>query len=115
MAKNIDVVMDGRDVGTVVLPDAQCKIFLTASPEARAQRRLTQIQEEGGQAGEGLSLREIIEDIKKRDDQDTNRKDSPLRPAADSILLDTTSLTFLQVIEKALQLVEHSLALEGKK
>ena len=87
-AREHNVVMDGRDIGTVVLPDAQVKIFLTASPEARAQRRTLELQQKGQQADFEVILRDIME----RDEQDRNRPIAPLKQADDAVLVDTTHL-----------------------
>jgi cytidylate kinase len=80
--------MDGRDIGTVVLPDADVKIFLTASPEARAQRRTLELQQKGQQA----DFEGILRDIMARDEQDRNRPIAPLKQADDAVLVDTTHL-----------------------
>ncbi len=101
LAAGRDVVMDGRDIGTVVLPQADCKIYLTASVEERALRRWKEI----GAKDQDQALEDIVQDIAKRDYEDTHRITSPLRPAADSILLDSTALSFQEVVEKALALV----------
>ena len=92
MAKKQNVLMDGRDIGTVVLPDATVKIFLTASPEARATRRWKEYQEKGVQT----SYEEVLADVKQRDYQDTHRAAAPLRQAEDAVLLDTSELDFEQ-------------------
>jgi len=97
LAAGFDVVMDGRDIGTVVLPGAECKIFLTASVEERAKRRMK--QREGKDSA--LTLDEIAADIEKRDRDDENREISPLVMAKDSILLDTTSLRFREAVDAA--------------
>ncbi len=97
-----DVIMDGRDIGTVVFPDADIKIFLDASPEIRGQRRHLELNEQG----DAPDRQEIIEDIRRRDDEDRNRKHSPLRPADDAVLIDTTGLELDRVIEKILQLIK---------
>lgn len=86
LAENNDCVMDGRDIGTVVLPHAQVKIFLTASPECRADRRFKELQEKGIEA----NYEEVLADIIKRDYNDSHRAVAPLKPAEDSILLDTS-------------------------
>ena len=90
MAKKQDVLMDGRDIGTVVLPDATVKIFLTASPEARAQRRMKELVEKGQPA----DYEKVLEDIRQRDYQDTHRKTAPQRQAEDAVLADTSELDF---------------------
>jgi CMP/dCMP kinase len=81
-------VLDGRDIGTVVCPDADLKLFVTASPEVRAERRLREIEARGGRA----DFSEILADIQRRDERDMGRADSPLRPAADAHLLDTSEM-----------------------
>ncbi|MEA4893570.1 MAG: (d)CMP kinase [Peptococcaceae bacterium] len=95
MAACQDVVMDGRDIGTVVLPRAECKIFLTASVEERARRRL----EELTAAGQEISLEKLAEEIALRDYQDSHRSVGPLRQAEDAVLLDTTGLSFQEVVD----------------
>ena len=92
MAKKQDVLMDGRDIGTVVLPDATVKIFLTASPEARAARRWKEYQEKGV----NTPYEEVLADVKQRDYQDTHRATAPLKQAEDAVLLDTSELDFEQ-------------------
>ena len=94
-AREHNVVMDGRDIGTVVLPDADVKIFLTASPEARAKRRTLELVEKGQQADFDTILRDII----ARDEQDANRPIAPLKQAEDAVLVDTTSLDLEQSLE----------------
>ena len=92
LARTNDVIMDGRDIGTVVLPDAGLKIFLTASPEARAERRRMELQNKG----RIVTFEEVLADMKYRDDNDTKRAAAPLRAAEDAVLLDTTHLDFEQ-------------------
>ena len=92
MARKYDVIMDGRDIGTVVLPQADVKIFLTASPEDRARRRYLELQ----QRGTPQDYDQRLAEIRERDYNDSHRSSAPLRPAADSILLDTTDNTFAQ-------------------
>ena len=92
LAKSRDVLMDGRDIGTVVLPNATVKIFLTASPEARAQRRFAELQAKGEQA----DFETVLADIRRRDDQDTHRATAPLRRADDAVLVDTSELDIEQ-------------------
>jgi cytidylate kinase len=89
-------VMEGRDIGTVVFPNSFCKIFMTASNEVRAERRLKQLREQGDNE---IQLDQIIEDIQTRDERDSNRDVAPLKQASDAILLDTSSLTFDQVLD----------------
>ncbi len=97
LAKNNNVVMDGRDIGTVVLPDAKVKIFLTADVETRAQRRLKELLEKG----EKVTFEEVLEDMKLRDYNDSHRDIAPLKQADDAVLADTTTLSF----EESLQLL----------
>ena len=86
IAKNNNCIMDGRDIGTVVLPDAQIKLFLTASPEARAERRYKELIEKG----EKVDFQEVLDDINKRDYQDSHREIAPLKQAEDAILVDNS-------------------------
>lgn len=102
LARKNDVIMDGRDIGTVVLPGAQLKVFLTASPEERARRRVKQLRESGHEA----EYEEILKDIRQRDYQDTHRETAPLKQAEGAILLDTTELSFEEVVEKLIKLVK---------
>ncbi len=98
------LVADGRDMGTVVFPDADCKIFLTASVEQRAQRRFNQLREKGFD----VNIRRLFEEISERDRRDAGRRISPLRPAKDAVLLDTTELTIDQAVKTVLRLTAHS-------
>lgn len=100
-----NVIMDGRDIGTVILPDAQLKIFLTASPQARAQRRFAQLQEKG----EAVSYDEVLRDIQKRDEQDMTRAAAPLKPAPDARLVDTSNCTLDESIARVRELVRDVL------
>lgn len=90
MAEKQNVLMDGRDIGTVILPNATVKIFLTASPEARAERRMKELVEKGQPA----EYEKVLEDIRQRDYQDTHRETAPLRQAEDAVLADTSNLSF---------------------
>ena len=101
LAKKNSVVMDGRDIGTVVLPAADVKIFLTASPEARAKRRCLELE----QRGTPQSYESVLKDIQDRDYRDTHRSVAPLRQAADAVLLDTTELDFEQSYQALLTLI----------
>ena len=101
MAKTQNVLMDGRDIGTVVLPDATVKIFLTASPEARATRRWKEYQAKGMPN----TYEEVLEDVKQRDYQDTHRAAAPLRQAEDAVLLDTSELNFEQSLDAMKQII----------
>jgi len=92
------LVADGRDMGTVVFPDSRLKIYLTASPEERAQRRYKQLINKGV----SVNLRALLQDIASRDERDANRAVSPLRPAEDAVVIDTTSLTIEEVFKEVL-------------
>lgn len=105
LAENRGVVMDGRDIGTHVLPDAEVKIFLIASVEERAMRRY----EENKRRGIFTDLEELKEDIKKRDEMDMNREVSPLIKADDAVEVDTTSLTIDEVVQEILNVVSSYL------
>ncbi len=106
IAKTKNVIMDGRDIGTVVLPDAQVKIFLTASPESRAERRYKELVEKG----EKTTVKDVLRDVIKRDYNDTNRKAAPLRPAEDSVLVDTTNLDFDGSVEKVAKIIRERIS-----
>ena len=106
LAREGNVVMDGRDIGTVVLPQADVKIFLTAAPEARARRRLLELE----QRGEAADFDAILRDIKDRDWQDEHRAIAPLKQAADAVLLDTTHLDLGQSMSQLLFLVKEKMA-----
>lgn len=105
MAKTHNVIMDGRDIGTVVLPDAQVKIFLTASPEARAGRRYKELVEKGMD----VNFEEILQDVITRDYNDSHRETAPLKPAPDSVTVDTTELDFEQSVEKIISFIKENL------
>lgn len=100
LAKSASVVMDGRDIGTKVLPDADVKIYLTASARIRAQRRCAQLKEKG----EDCSLEEIEKDIMLRDERDMNRKISPLRRAEDALVVDSSELSIDEVAGRILEI-----------
>ena len=95
------MIMDGRDIGTVVLPNADLKIFLTASAEARAERRVKQLKEKGIEEDHNT----VLAEIRYRDEQDTNRMTAPLKKAEDAVLLDTTELDFDQSFAALSQLI----------
>lgn len=99
MGKSKGIVMDGRDIGTTVFPNAELKIFVTASPEIRAQRRYDELKAKGQEA----SFEEILENVKQRDYIDQNREVSPLRKADDALLLDNSNLTIVQQKEWLLE------------
>ncbi len=101
------LVADGRDMGTAVFPDAPLKLFLTASAEERAHRRYKQLINKGL----GVNLRDLLQDIQKRDERDAARSVSPLLPARDAIMLDTTNLDINQVMEEVLKLISACPAL----
>ena len=100
-ARRHSVIMDGRDIGTVVLPDATVKIFLTASPEARATRRWKEYQAKGIDT----PYEEVLADVKQRDYQDTHRAAAPLKQAEDAVLLDTSELDFEQSLDAMKQII----------
>lgn len=99
------LVADGRDMGTTVFPDAPVKIFLTASAEARAERRFIQLQQKGA----SVDMAELIRDIQARDERDSNRSVSPLKPADDALVIDSTLLTIEQVFNTILARVHNIL------
>ena len=105
-AREGSVVMDGRDIGTVVLPGADVKIFLTAAPEARARRRLLELEQRGQKA----DFETVLRDIKDRDYSDEHRPIAPLKQAEDAALLDTTRLNLEQSLEALLSLVKEKIA-----
>ena len=106
LAKDMSVVMDGRDIGTTILPDADVKIYLTASSLTRAKRRYLELQEKGTVC----NLDEIQKDIEERDQRDMNREISPLRQAEDAILVDSSDLTIQQVVDRILQIFRSKTA-----
>ncbi len=106
LAKTADVIMDGRDIGTCVLPDAQVKIYLTASVETRAKRRYDELVEKG----EPADLTKIEEDIKERDYRDMHREMSPLRQADDAVLVDSSDMSIEQVVSAILGIVKEKQA-----
>lgn len=105
IAKKNDVIMDGRDIGTVVLPDAQIKIFLTASPESRAQRRYKELVEKG----ENVDFNDVLEDINKRDYQDSHREIAPLKQADDAIFVDNSGCNLEQGAELVMNIIREKL------
>ncbi len=102
LSEKTSILMDGRDIGTVVLPHAPVKIFLTASPEARARRRCLQLKKQGKKA----CFDEVLRDLVKRDEQDRGRAADPLRQADDAVLLDTSNLDFEQSVRAIMDIVE---------
>lgn len=105
LASRENVIMDGRDIGTCVLPDADLKIYLTASSQVRAKRRYLELKEKGQEC----SLEEIEQDIIRRDHQDMNREHSPLKQAEDAVLLDSSDMTAKEVIDRILMLFKDKL------
>ena len=103
IAEKNNVIMDGRDIGTAVLPDAELKIFLTAKPEVRAERRYKQLIEKGAEA----VYEDILEEVIQRDYKDSHREFRPLRPAEDSILIDNSELSFNETAEKIISLAKE--------
>ena len=103
LAEKNNVIMDGRDIGTVVLPNADLKIFLTASAEERARRRFLELQKKGSTE----PFEQVLKEVKERDEQDMNRPVEPLRQAEDAVLVDTTNLGFDEVVEAILAIVEE--------
>ena len=106
LARDMSVVMDGRDIGTTILPDADVKIYLTASSLTRAKRRYLELQEKGPVC----NLDEIQKDIEERDQRDMNREISPLRQAEDAVLVDSSDLTIQQVVDRILQIFRSKTA-----
>ena len=102
LAKTQSMLVDGRDICTVVLPNASVKIFLTASDTVRAQRRYLQLQEKGEQA----DFAEVLEDLRRRDRQDMERETDPLRIAEDAVVVDTSDMNFEESVEAVLKVVE---------
>ena len=106
IAEKNDVVMDGRDIGTVVLPDAELKLFLTAKPEIRAQRRVRQLLEKGIEA----NFDDVLADVIQRDYNDSHRDFRPLKLAEDGILMDNSELSFDETVEKIISLAKERMA-----
>lgn len=105
LAASSNVIMDGRDIGTVVLPEAQVKIFLTASVEARAKRRLAEHEARGEQ----IDFDELVREIETRDYNDSHRAAAPLKQAEDAVLVDTTDLSFEESVERIISLIRRAL------
>ena len=111
MAKKYNVIMDGRDIGTVILPDAAVKIFLTASPEARAYRRYLQLQTKGVET----SMEDVLLDMKKRDEQDTNRAAAPLKAAEDAVILDSSDIDFNETLMRVCAIISEKTGAKAVK
>ncbi|MDY4833980.1 (d)CMP kinase [Frisingicoccus sp.] len=109
LAKENDVIMDGRDIGTFVLPDADVKVYLTASVEERAKRRYLELIEKGQDA----DMEKIKEDIRTRDTQDMNRSIAPLKQAKDAVVIDSSKLTIPEVMDRIVDAFQESLKLKG--
>ena len=103
IAANNNVIMDGRDIATVVLPEAQVKIFLTASPECRAERRYKELLEKG----ENVKYDDVLADVNARDYQDSHREIAPLKPAEDSVVADTSGKSLPQSIEMIISVIKE--------
>ena len=108
IAKKHSVIMDGRDIGTVVLPDAEVKIFLTASPKARAMRRFNELK------GKGMDVcfDDVLRELNERDHNDSNRAVAPLKPAEDSVTVDTDEMTLEQEIDAVLDIIKSKIDLK---
>lgn len=105
IARENNVIMDGRDIGTVVLPDADVKIFLFASPECRAQRRYKELLEKG----ENVKYEDVLKDVNDRDYQDSHRKIAPLKPTAQSVMADTTGKALPESIEMVVSIIKEKI------
>ena len=103
MAKTNNIIMDGRDIGTVVLPDAKVKIFLTASPQVRAKRRYDELIEKGMD----VKYEDVLSDVITRDYNDSHRETAPLKPAEDSVIVDTSGLDLQQSVEKLISIMKE--------
>ena len=103
IAQKNNVIMDGRDIATVVLPNADVKIFLFASPECRAQRRYKELMEKG----EDVTLEDVLADVNQRDYQDSHREIAPLKPSEDSVMADTSKLTLEQSIQLIINIIKE--------
>ncbi len=103
IASRNNCIMDGRDIGTVVLPDAQVKIFLTASAEERAQRRFKELQAKGST----VSYQSVLDELIERDYNDSHREIAPLKPAEDSVVLDTTGVSLEEQVEKIIDIIKE--------
>lgn len=106
IAREKDCIMDGRDIGTVVLPDAQVKVFLTASAEERARRRHKELVEKG----EDVPFEEVLRDVQERDYNDSHRAVAPLKQAKDAMLLDTTGMTLEESVNRLIQCIKERFA-----
>lgn len=105
IAKRNNCIMDGRDIGTVVLPDAKVKIFLTASPEERAKRRYNELIEKGTE----VKYEDVLSELIERDYNDSHREIAPLKPAEDGVILDTTGLSLEQSVEEIIRIIKENI------
>ena len=105
LAKNNNAILEGRDIGTIVLPNADIKIFMTASQEERAKRRFEQLK----LTDKSISFEKVLQDLKQRDFNDENREVAPLKPACDSIIIDNTGLNLKQTVEKCIEIINEKL------
>lgn len=105
IAAKTNCIMDGRDIGTVVLPHAQVKIFLTASPEERATRRYRELVEKGSE----VSYKEVLDDLIERDYNDSHREIAPLKPAEDGVVFDTTGLTLEESVKEITKIIKENI------
>ena len=110
IARENNIIMDGRDIGTVVLPNAQVKIYLTAAEEERARRRFAELQKKGT----AIHFEEVLAEVKLRDKNDMNRPVAPLRQAPDAVLVDTSHLDFDQSVQAVLSVIEERIGLKRK-
>lgn len=109
IAEQNNVIMDGRDIGTTILPNAQIKIFLTASPEARARRRYDELIA----CGQDVNYEQILHDVKERDYNDSHRAVSPLKMAPDAVLIDTTDITLEESVEAVFNIINNGVRTDG--
>ncbi len=105
IAAQNNCIMDGRDIGTVVLPDAQVKIFLTADDEERAMRRYKELKEKGSE----VTFKEVLDDLRERDYNDSHREIAPLKPAEDSVLVNTTGMTLEESTQKIIEVIKEKI------
>lgn len=110
IARENDIIMDGRDIGTVVLPDADVKVFLTATAEERANRRFKELQEKG----DASTYEQVLEDIKQRDYNDTHREIAPLKKAEDAVKVDSTNLSLSEAVEAIYKIAEEKISSQKK-
>lgn len=107
-------VLDGRDIGTVICPDAPIKLYVTADVDVRAQRRLDELRTRLGPDAPGVNFEAVLADMKARDDRDMNRATAPLKPAEDAVMLDTTHMSIDEAFQKASSMVEAAFTQQQK-